>query len=502
MRITRHREGDHWPTRDEVSANLVAGATWAGERDLPDVDAWGDFIAAPDLMCERYRTRLREGRCLAVAGAFPLPKPGKDELRRMAWLNPYDDVYLRIIVGRVAGAIEAALGPDVFSYRIENEAPGWTVQASKQALKRRRGRGEALLADRRCNAIGVSDIRRYYPSIVPETVTEALCKVAAPRGAVRLIDKLLAELVTMGAPQGLPIGPEASGLLGNIVLLAVDEAIVDHVLGHVRYTDDSWLYLCSESDWAEVKEVYAASASTIGLEVNTSKVAIHTKQSGNAAHTMHHEQIAYLTSDGARDLTSQMATETIQSQLDHERPDWNLIGFCLGSLRSRQCADGLAILYEDPSILCEIPSQAGRYLSVLANNKIARRKIDRDWLVDAATGPHEGRMLAGQLQACRIASLLRLNKEQGKRLEEVAVDRDCRRHAALQAWAAKAWGSSMAHRPGQAVDHVCDHGDFTLRRAFALTIHPDSVDPSRLAGWRRKMQSVDADLAPTLARLQ
>lgn len=170
MPSTRSRGGGHRPTTEEVTANLLAGAAWAGQRDLPDVDAWADFNAAPDMVHERLVSRLREDRCPSLARAFPLPKLGKDEVRKMAWLNPYDEVYLRIIVGRAAATIDAALGPDVFSYRLEDDAPGWSVQDVKRAFELRRERGEALLGDRRCNAMAVSDMRHYYPSVVPEAL--------------------------------------------------------------------------------------------------------------------------------------------------------------------------------------------------------------------------------------------------------------------------------------------------------------------------------------------
>ena len=135
-------------------------------------------------MRRRLVSRLKEGRCPSVAGAFPLPKPGKDEVRKMAWLNIYDDLYFRIIVGRTATATDSALGSDVFSYRLEDRSHGWTVQEVKQANEQRRERGEALLADGRCNAMAISDIRRYYPSITPEVIVEVLDEIGSPPGAV------------------------------------------------------------------------------------------------------------------------------------------------------------------------------------------------------------------------------------------------------------------------------------------------------------------------------
>ena len=493
--------GDQRPTMAEVSANLRAGAEWAGKRDVPDTDAWADFNAAPDLVHQRLTSRVKEDRCPSVAHTFPIPKPGTNEVRWMAWLNPYDDLYLRIVAGRVATAIDTALGRDVFSYRLADKPPGWSAKSRKQSFELRRDRGRELLADERCDALGVADVRHYYPSIAPDVLMDALCQIASPRGAAGLISSFVRELSPMGTPTGLPIGPEASGLLGNIVLRGVDKAIACHTRGHVRYTDDSWMFLHAESEWPEVYEIYVSALSDLGLEVNTSKVAIHPKGSDGAENAIQHIHIAYLTSPGARDRTPERSVEEIREELDQEQPDWNIIGFHLGSLRSAKRACGLVLLYEHPEILNELPQKAGQYLSALAGSKKSRKQIDRDWLVEQATASPTDRSSAGQLHVCRVASQLRLGNEHGKRLEQFATDSSLRHHAPLQAWAAKAWGSSKAHAPGPAVDYACHFGDFSVRRAFALTVSPAASTPFNRSCWRRKLRSIDPDLEPTLARL-
>ena len=493
--------GGQWPTFAEVSANLQAGAEWAGSRDLPDIDGWADFKAAPGLVHQRLISRLEEGRCPSVAHTSPLPKPGIGEVRKMAWLNPYDDLYLRIVVGRVALAVEAALGPDVFSYRLADDPPGWSVRNAGKSFGLRRERARELFSEAGCNAMAVADLRHYYPSVDPRVLVDALRQTAAPHGAVTLIGGFLRDLVPMGAPGGLPIGPEASGLLGNVVLLGLDKAMFCRAQGHVRYTDDSWIFLQAESEWPEVLEIYAASASDLGLEVNTSKVALHPKGSEGAENTIQHGQIAYLTSPAARYRTPPRSADELREELEREEPDWVLAKFHLGSLRSAQSPLALPILYEQPRMLREIPHSVGQYLSAVIGCTQNRREIDRDWLVEQATARPTGRSLAGQLHVCRVASQLRLGKEHGSRLEEFATDSNRRHQVPLQAWAARAWGSSKAHTPRRAVDHACHFGDFSVRRAFVLTVSPDASTRSKRSCWRRKLKSVDADLEPTLARL-
>ena len=116
-------------------------------------------------------------------------------------------------------------------------------------------------------------------------------------------------------------------------------------------SDDSWLYLHSESEWPEVYDSYAASVAALGLEVNTSKVALHSKGSGGAEHAMQHGHIAYLVSGAAPYRTPQMATQEIRSLLDRDESDWNVTSFLFGSLRHHVSANGLSILYDHPRIL-------------------------------------------------------------------------------------------------------------------------------------------------------
>ena len=219
MWASRSHGGGEQPNRDEVAANLRAGAPSTRKRILPDIDTWADFNAAPELVRERLGIRLEEGRCPSVANTFPVPKPGSDEVRLVAWLNPLDEVYFRILVGRVASIIDGALGSDVFSYRLQTEPPGWSVLDGSKPFRLRTDRGEALFADGRCNAMGIADIRHCYPSIRLEVLSETLGKRGLPDEAIARIVDFLAPLVDMGAPPGLPVDLDASGLLANAVLL-------------------------------------------------------------------------------------------------------------------------------------------------------------------------------------------------------------------------------------------------------------------------------------------
>ena len=214
---------------------------------------------------------------------------------------------------------------------------------------------------------------------------------------------------------------------------------------------------------------------------------------------MRHGHIAYLVSGTGGHRAPEAVAEDLAWQLDQEDPDWNVVRFHLSRFGSNP--RGLQVLHDYSSIWDQVPTSVGHYLMAVANDKQSRRKIDTDWLIGQATGPHSRRSLTGQLHACRVASRLRLSKEHGKRLEDLATNTSLRQHPPLRAWAARAWGSSKAHSPKRAVEYACHFGDFSVRRAFALTVEPTSSTPSNRSCWRRKLRSVDPDLEPTLARL-
>ena len=70
-----------------------------------------------------------------------------------------------------------------------------------------------------------------------------------------------------------------------------------------------------------------------------------------------------------------------------------------------------------------------------------------------------------------------MSKEHGKRLEELATDRSLMQHTPLQAWAARAWGSSRAHSPGRAVDYACHYGDFSVPTSLRSHNSSRLIDP-------------------------
>lgn len=514
----RSSQGCRFPSGAEVEAHLRAGAPWTMSRDIPDVDGWKDFVAAPEAVHECLKRRIADGRCPMPPSVVSLPKLGSDELRKVTYMDPYDELRARILLGGMVDQIEASLhgNAEVLSYRVIDNALAWSacslrlawsVCSLQKAWSKFRNRSIELLNEASCNAMGTFDIRHYYPSIAPDMVASMLTSVGVPEDKVNLLEQFLSDLTKMGGPPGLPIGPEFSGLIGNVMLTGVDRALAPLVLSHVRVSDDSRIFVRGESAWKEAVEVYREETGNLGLSPNESKSFLYTKASGDALREIENERINYLLDYVQETIAPEVAADEIESQIKSDAPDWTVINFGLGALIRHQSMAGLSVIYENPSILYKTPTQAGKYLFTLASNGGCRKIIDQDWLVEQATSPFQdrssvGKEIAGKIQACRVAERLGVGDRHGKLFEEVAMTNDSNRDIPLKAWTAKAWGASSAHRTATAVDHAASVGEFLLRRAFALTIKSSDSTERNRQKWYRHLSVREPDLKPTLARLR
>ena len=497
------------PGSAEVEAHLRAGALWTRNRDIPDVAGWKDLVSAPEEVSECLERRIADQRCPMPPSVVSLPKLGSDELRKVTYMDPYDELWARILLGGIVDKIEASLQgyAEVLSYRVINSVPAWSVRSLREVWSEFRNRSRKLLNEASCQAMGTLDIRWYYPSVTPDMVAFVLSNVGIGEDKVTLLERFLGDLIKLGGTSGLPIGPEFSGLIGNVILTGVDQVLAPLVLAHVRVSDDSRVFVRDQLAWEEVVEAYREEADFLGLSPNESKSFLYMKASGDALNEIDNERINYLLDYAEGDIEPEVAADEIEAQIKSDAPDWTVINFGLGALISHQSTAGLSVVYENLDILHKTPTKTGKYLLTLASNGRSKRLIDRDWLVTRATSPFgdrstAGKEIAGKIQACRVAERLGVSKEHGKLFEEVAMTNDSIRDIPLKAWAAKAWGASGAYRTEIAIDHAASVGDFSLRRAFVLTIKPSDSTEQNRQRWYRYLSVRDPDLRPSLARLR
>lgn len=477
----------------------MCGAPWAESRDIPDVAAWRDLVDAPDEVHRRLSRRIEDDRCPTVSPTVTLPKNGSDELRSLVWMDPFDELWMRILVGRTVAAVDRRLddSAEVFSYRLSSTYRGWRLEKHQNAHRARRARGEELLNRAGCVGVGTLDIRQYYPSVDTASLANAFASTSAAPGAVELVCDFIDRLPKLGMPAGLPIGAEASGVLGNLMLVHVDAELKPLVQAHIRYTDDSWVFLDRGTQWPDLLRVYEQQTARIGLVPNMLKSAFHEKEGRTAEDALFSGRADSMLAAGGGIVRAEEAREEIENQLEDDETDWTAIRFSLGALMREPSPAGLQMIYSNPLLFQEAPRKTADYLMVLCNQGYGA-KVDRDWLVATATDPPTGRSMASKVHACRVLKRLGVGKNHGKSLENLALSESRPMNVPLRAWGAAAWGESEAHKPGLAIDYASSAGELPVRRAFALTVKTHHSSDQRRRKWASHLVQREPDLSPTV----
>jgi hypothetical protein len=164
------------------------------------------------------------------------PKPGG--VRWLARLDARTGAAYAASVAPLVPAIERELPPAVVANRVvfaRIDPPAIRLESWRAA----RSRFQRLV---RAGASGagaalMTDVRECYASIGAPLVAQALASLGARGAELGPVLALLRRLEAHGV-RGLPIGPEASAVLANAVLLRIDRRLAEAGFAHVRWVDD------------------------------------------------------------------------------------------------------------------------------------------------------------------------------------------------------------------------------------------------------------------------
>lgn len=203
----------------------------------------------------------------AVSRLRAVPKPGGG-IRWLVTLSAADGLAYRLAVARLVPAIERVLGPGVVANRVVGRGSrAWTVlepwRPAREAFRLTLARLGASY-----EGVTMTDVRDCFGSIGPVAVERSLRGL--PRDDVvrvlRLLDRFEAEGV-----RGLPIGPNPSAILANVVLSAVDRSIGSAGASHLRWVDDVAIAARNEAGLRRALQAACEALEALGLEPNGAK---------------------------------------------------------------------------------------------------------------------------------------------------------------------------------------------------------------------------------------
>jgi hypothetical protein len=174
-------------------------------------------------------------------------------------------------VAGVVPAVEGRLRPEVVADRIRSasEVPpaivlgDWRAAASRFHVAASAFDGPVLR----------TDVAECYASISAEVVADALDRLGASGDAIRRCARTMRELADEGVA-GLPIGPPASAVLANAVLLAGDEVLARSGAPFLRWVDDWCIRVGSEDHACDLLGRLGGALSSAGLRLNDAKTVV------------------------------------------------------------------------------------------------------------------------------------------------------------------------------------------------------------------------------------
>jgi hypothetical protein len=173
-------------------------------------------------------------------------------IRKVALLHPFDLLIYTALVLALRDEITAARLPQaesrVFSYRADGAPPGVLYNDSPSYSEFKES-VNARVVEGPNRFVGITDIADFYPRIYQHRLVNALQGAAGAnkQDEIRALEKMLYRF-SEGASYGIPIGPPASRLLGEAVLIDVDSTLMSYGIDFIRFTDDFVIFAKSPQE--------------------------------------------------------------------------------------------------------------------------------------------------------------------------------------------------------------------------------------------------------------
>jgi hypothetical protein len=346
-------------------------------------------------------------------------------IRRVTQLHPYDLIlYTALVLELREDITRNRLPPEekaVFSYRAEGAEPHFLYNREpnfshfKERLRELGSEGVLF---------GITDIADFYPRIYQHRLKNALLSATgnSKEDEIRCLEKMLFRFAD-GASYGIPIGPLASRVLAEALLIDVDSTLRSLKIEFVRFADD---YIIVANRIEDAEYGIRALAETLylnhGLTLQTAKTKIKTaaeylqsfqnydekeqerRKLVDIVGGYHDTQESYeeLSEDDQGLIDGLNLSEMLEEALEGEGDiDYQEISFILSRLSSLKDSDLIPIVLDNIEKLFPVAHSVGRFFQEFTSLKEPIQKQVTEKLLE----PIENREHASEYYAVWILNL-------------------------------------------------------------------------------------------------
>ncbi|MFB7888073.1 RNA-directed DNA polymerase [Cellulosimicrobium cellulans] len=209
---------------------------------MPDVLNWEDFRSEPSNVLRSAEDKCANGN----SDPFEVVEIPKGSLlsRAGALLSLEDRVAYHALCASFAATIESRLSDRVYSSRLNSNDRSFLKPTRSQYELFQSSVSEHIEDG---SWVVSTDLVSYFETISHQLLFEDLKDLGIPDDVTTPLRNLLRSW-RKPAHVGLPIGPDASRILGNFFLRHIDEQMLDHGFNYHRYMDDIRIVVSSERE--------------------------------------------------------------------------------------------------------------------------------------------------------------------------------------------------------------------------------------------------------------
>ncbi|MRN56855.1 reverse transcriptase domain-containing protein [Paenibacillus monticola] len=201
-------------------------------------------------------------------------------------LDPLDSIMYNAIIYEIHKEIESARVPAnldiVFSFRLNPTSDGGLYDPNYNWNTYNEKAKEILELEDEYSYVVMTDITDFYPSIYLHNIETYLRESVKDSGKSTHAETLIDMIKAMHLNQthkGLPIGPQFSRPIAELILHEIDQLLIDNDIRFIRYVDDYRLFCKTETESYRSLAFLAQNLyDVLNLKLNEQKTKIMTKE--------------------------------------------------------------------------------------------------------------------------------------------------------------------------------------------------------------------------------
>jgi hypothetical protein len=470
-------EWARYRTDTTLRNEILAVAEWNRRFfEVPDLIGFRDLEFCATSLGEKLSVSLKDYRPGQLV-YFPYPN-GPTKLRWLSVLGMADLAVLRFAAGRILQRTDRLLSDRVFSYRLDPRPlphGSWGFRKSKKAWEAFRRQAAKTIRRGTLPIMYQTDIQRYYEIIDPDLLNQKLTNAECDSSAVELATACFAYWRDRNALRGLPIGPEACAVLGNMFLESVDRIFIQNQISHLRYGDDVLVFAETPSLADSFIALFDDSLAPLRLNRSVEKTNRFDDQKAAMAEIVDN-LVASLEDAVGRESDS--ASGALRLAYDREvdrnpRVAQSRFRWIVKTLTNVGDPYGCSSLAEQSDVMNTDPRASANYLSIgLSTDKVITAVMR--CLTEKPTDRNQGL----QLHLLRVASEISLGEVEAREFQNIGIDQ--KRLWPIRSWAWRAFAACQPKKIDTLMEAARAEPEPNVRRALIASMKSDQKPGRRM----------------------